>query len=75
MRNYDYEKIKKKAMDFLYHTESHYNNFILDIPDYNIRRNIINYFINVLEHKKEYLDTDDKKEYDSIIKVKKKEWF
>ena len=62
-------------MDVLYHTESHYNNFILDIPDYNIRRNIINYFINVLEHKKEYLDTDDKKEYDSIIKVKKKEWF
>ena len=75
MRNDDYEKIKKKAMDVLYHTESHYNNFILDIPDYNIRRNIINYFINVLEHKKEYLDTDDKKEYDSIIKVKKKEWF
>lgn len=74
MRNTSYEKTKKKAIDVLYHANAHYEKFISGIRNPNIRKNIINYFINVLEHKKEYLNGKDKEEYDRIIKVKKKEW-
>lgn len=75
MRNTSYEKTKKKAIDVLYHTNSHYEKFISGISNLNIRKNIVDYFINVLEHKKECLKGKDKEEYDSIIKIKKKEWF
>ena len=69
-----YEKTKKKAIDVLYHANSHYEKFISGISNLNIRKNMIDYLINVLEHKKESLKGEDQEEYDSMIKIKKKEW-
>lgn len=74
MRNTSYEKTKKKAMDVLYHANFHYDNFVSSIDNLNIRKNIINYFISVLERKKVYLKDEDKEKFDNVIKIKKKEW-
>jgi len=74
MRNPSYEKTKKKALDVLYHSNSHYDKIVSKIDNLNIRKNITNYLLNVLEHKKNSLKGEDKAKYEEQIKIKKKEW-
>lgn len=74
MRNNDYCKTKIKSYDVLYHADSHYYNIVLNLEDKAIRMNIINYLLNVLTHKLDYLNDNDKIEYEKQISLRKNNW-
>lgn len=74
MRNNDYDNQVKKAYDVLAHCDKFYKDIILDIQDETIKNNLITYYLNVIRHKVNLLNSPEKEEYEKQLSLREKRW-
>lgn len=74
MRNSNYQEQVRKAYDVLSHCDEFYKQIILRQLDSNIRTNLINYYLWVIENKAKILHDNEQKDYFKELTLRKNKW-
>ena len=74
MRNNNYDKQIKKAYDVLVHCDKFYENIILGVQDETIKNNLIKYYLTVIRHKLNVLNSPEKESYEKQLILREERW-
>ena len=74
MRNDNYDKQIKKAYDVLTHCDNFYKDIILGVQDEIVKNNLINYYLSVIRHKLNVLNSPEKESYGRQLILREKRW-
>ena len=74
MRNDNYDNQIKKAYDVLSHCDKFYKDIILGVQDGTIKNNLINYYLSVIRHKVNALNSPEKESYEKQLTLREKGW-
>ena len=74
MRNDNYDNQIKKAYDVLAHCDKFYKDIILVVQDDTIKNNLINYYLSVIRHKVNALNSPEKESYEKQLTLREQRW-
>lgn len=74
MRNDNCDNQIKKAYDVLLHCDKFYEDIILGVQDDTIKNNLINYYLSVIKHKVNTLNSPERESYKKELILREKRW-
>lgn len=74
MRNDNYDNQVKKAYDVLAHCDKLYKEIISSVQDETMKNNLINYYLGVISHKVNTLNSPEKESYEKKLALREKRW-
>ena len=74
MRNNNYDNQIKKAYDVLVHCDKFYEDIILGVQDEIIKNNLIKYYLTIIRHKLNVLNSPEKESYEKQLILREERW-